>query len=185
MKEKEKMLLGKIYDAGDYELLIERNYAKKLCFQFNGIDPEEREKRSEIIRQLFGKTSEDFHIESNFWCDYGYNIEIGENFYTNHNCVFLDSAKITFGDNVFIGPNCGFYTSNHPKDPEERSKGLEFAHPIIVGSDVWFGGNVTVLSGVKIGSNSIIGAGSVVTKDIPENSVAIGNPCIVKSKNIF
>ena len=116
-------------------------------------------------------------IEPNFYCDYGYNIEIGENFYSNHNLVILDPAKVIFGDNVFIGPNCGFYTASHPLEAEERNKGIEMAKPIKVGNNVWFGGNVTVLPGVTIGDNCVVGAGSVVVKDIPANSVAVGNPC--------
>ena len=106
-------------------------------------------------------------------------IEIGENFYSNHNLVILDPAKVKFGDNVFIGPNCGFYTAEHPLDAEERNKGLEYAKPIKVGNNVWFGGNVTVIAGVTIGDNVVIGAGSVVVKDIPSNTVAVGNPCKV------
>lgn len=112
-------------------------------------------------------------------CDYGFNIHIGENFYSNHNLIILDAAPVTFGDNVFIAPNCGFYTAGHPLDATERNKGLEYAHPITVGDNVWIGGNVCVLSGVTIGNNSVIGAGSVVVKDIPPYSLAVGNPCKV------
>ena len=115
-------------------------------------------------------------IMPNFYCDYGFNIEIGEKFYSNHNLVILDAYKVTFGNNVQIGPICGFYTSGHPIDKETRRK-AEFAKPIVVGNDVWIGGNVCVMSGVTIGDNTIIGAGSVVTKDIPSNVVAVGNPC--------
>ena len=128
---------------------------------------------------MLGKTGDKFLIEPNFFCDYGFNIEIGENFYSNHNLVILDPAKVTFGDNVFIGPNCGFYTAEHPINSIERNKGLEYAKPITVGNNVWFGGGVNVLAGVTIGNDVVIGAGSVVTKDIPANSVAVGNPCKV------
>ena len=117
----------------------------------------------------------------NFYCDYGFNIEIGENFYSNHNLVILDANKVIFGDNVQIGPNCGFYISGHPLDKETR-KELEFAKPIKVGNNVWFGGNVCVMPGITIGDNTVIGAGSVVTKDIPANVVAVGNPCKVIKK---
>ena len=183
MSEKEKMLKGEIYNANyDEELFQERQYAKELCYEHNNLRPSELEKRKEVIKKLLGKTKKEFFIEQPFICDYGYNIEIGENFYSNHNLVILDCAKVEFGNNVFIGPNCGFYTAEHPLDVEKRINGLEFAKPIIVGNNVWFGGNVVVLAGVTIGDNSVIGAGSVVTKDIPENSLAVGNPCRVIKK---
>lgn len=125
---------------------------------------------------------ENYWIEQPFWCDYGYNIEIGENFYSNHNLTILDGNKVKFGDNVFIGPNCSFYTAGHPLDTQRRNQGLEYAKPIIIGNNVWLGGNVCVLPGVTIGDNVVIGAGSVVTKDIPSNVVAAGNPCkIIKN----
>ena len=184
MSEKEKMLLGEIYDANyDEELMNERIKAKDLCYEYNHLKPSQTNERTEIMKKLLGKTKDNFLIEQLFECDYGYNIEIGENFYSNHNLVILDANKVVFGDNVFIGPNCGFYTAGHPLDAETRNKGLEYAKPIKVGNDVWFGGNVVVLPGVKIGNNVVIGAGSVVAKDIPENSVAVGNPCKV-IKNI-
>lgn len=180
MNEKEKMLNRLIYDAfADEELVKDRAKCKLLCQKYNNTEYEDFDARKSILKQLLGKTKEDFLIEQSFWCDYGYNIEIGENFYSNHNLVILDPAKVTFGDNVFIGPNCGFYTAGHPLDVQERNKGLEYAKPITVGNNVWFGGNITVLPGVTIGDNSTIGAGSVVTKDIPANSLAIGNPCKV------
>lgn len=184
MSEKEKMLLGEIYDANyDEELMNERIKAKDLCYEYNHLKPSQTNERIEIMKKILGKTKDNFLIEQSFECDYGYNIEIGENFYSNHNLVILDANKVVFGDNVFIGPNCGFYTACHPLDAETRNKGLEYAKPIKVGNDVWFGGNVVVLPGVKIGNNVVIGAGSVVTKDIPENSIAVGNPCKV-IKNI-
>ena len=184
MSEKEKMLLGEIYDANyDEELMNERIKAKDLCYEYNHLKPSQTNERTEIMKKILGKTKDNFLIEQSFECDYGYNIEIGENFYSNHNLVILDANKVVFGDNVFIGPNCGFYTAGHPLDAETRNKGLEYAKPIRVGNDVWFGGNVVVLPGVKIGNNVVIGAGSVVAKDIPENSVAVGNPCKV-IKNI-
>ena len=184
MSKKEKMLLGEIYDANyDEELMNERIKAKDLCYEYNHLKPSQTNERTEIMKKILGKTKDNFLIEQSFECDYGYNIEIGENFYSNHNLVILDANKVVFGDNVFIGPNCGFYTAGHPLDAETRNKGLEYAKPIKVGNDVWFGGNVVVLPGVKIGNNVVIGAGSVVTKDIPENSIAVGNPCKV-IKNI-
>lgn len=183
MTEKEKMLDGQLYDANyDNELVNERQKCKNLCHEYNSLSPDKIEDRKNLLKQILGKTGEDFWIEQNFWCDYGYNIEIGENFYANHNCVMLDPAKITFGDNVFIAPNCGFYTAGHPLDFEQRNKGLEYAYPIKVGNNVWIGGNVCVMPGITIGNNVVIGAGSVVTKDIPSNSVAVGNPCKVIKK---
>ena len=183
MTEKEKMLAGEIYDANyNEELAKERLQAKDLCYEYNHLKPSDLENRTQIMKKLLGQTKQNFWIEQAFWCDYGYNIEIGENFYANHNLVILDGNKVKFGDNVFIGPNCGFYTAGHPLDYKTRNQGLEYAKPIEVGNNVWFGGNVVVMPGVKIGCNCVIGAGSVVTKDIPEGSLAYGNPCKVHKK---
>ena len=180
MDEKEKMLAGKLYDANyNEDLMKERLMVKDKCFEYNNIKPSKIEERTEIMKQILGKTGNQFLIEQPFICDYGYNIEVGENFYSNHNLVILDANKVKFGDNVFIAPNCGFYTAGHPLDYETRNKGLEYAKPIEVGNNVWIGGNVVVLPGVKIGDNVVIGAGSIVTKEIPSNSVAVGNPCRV------
>ena len=180
MDEKEKMLAGELYDANyNEDLMKERLIAKDKCFEYNNIKPSKIEERTEIMKQILGKTGNQFLIEQPFICDYGYNIEIGENFYANHNLVILDENKVKFGDNVFIAPNCSFYTAGHPLDYETRNKGLEYAKPIEVGNNVWIGGNVVVLPGVTIGDNVVIGAGSIVTKDIPSNSVAVGNPCKV------
>ena len=179
MSEQENMISGQLYNSTDEKLSEQRIKAKKLCRKYNNLEPDNYEERKSILKKLLGKTKENFWIEPNFWCDYGYNIEIGENFYSNHNLVILDPAKVTFGDNVFIAPNCGFYTAGHPIDAELRNQLLEFAYPITVGNNVWFGGNVVVLPGVTIADNVVIGAGSVVTKDIPANVVAVGNPCKV------
>ena len=180
---KEKMLDGEMYDANYDELLIsERKKAKNLCFKYNNLEPSDTKQRKEILKELLGSTKENFLIEQNFWCDYGYNISVGENFYANHNLVILDGNKVTFGDNVFIAPNCSFYTAEHPIDSKLRNKGLETARPITVGNNVWIGGNTIVLPGVTIGNNVVIGAGSVVTKDIPDNVVAFGNPCKVQRR---
>lgn len=180
MTEKEKCEKGLLYDANyDPELINERIFIKDLCLEYNQIKNSDLPKRKELIKKIIKKTKENLCIEPNFWCDYGYNIEVGENFYANHNLVILDCATVKFGDNVFIGPNCSFYTAGHPLDVKQRNAGLEYARPITVGDNVWFGGNVVVLPGVSIGNNSVIGAGSVVTKDIPDNVVAVGNPCKV------
>ena len=178
--EKEKMLAGELYDANyNSELIAERQRCKDLCHEYNMTVPSQTEKREELMRRLLGRTGERFLIEQPFYCDYGYNIEIGEDFYANVNCVILDGAKVTFGRNVFIAPNCGFYTAGHPLDIAQRNSGLEYARPITVGNDVWIGANVAVLPGVTIGDGCVIGAGSVVTRDIPAHSLAVGNPCRV------
>lgn len=181
--EKEKAQAGKLYDANyDVELLAERVACKQKCYEFNNLSPQQIKERENIIKDLLNKTKHTFTIEPPFYCDYGYNIEIGENFFMNMNCVILDEAKVRFGDNVFIAPNCGFYTAGHPLDAEQRNKGLEYAYPITIGNNVWIGGHVCVLPGVTIGDNAVIGAGSIVTKDIPANSLAVGNPCkIIRS----
>lgn len=178
--EKEKMLRGEIYDANyDPELIKERTRCKVMCRRYNDIQPDCLEERAALLRSLLGKTGKTFLVEQPFYCDYGYNIEIGENFYSNVNLVILDGAKVKFGDNVFIAPNCGFHTAGHPLDASRRNAGLEYARPITVGNNVWIGAGVNVLPGVTIGDNCVIGAGSVVNKDIPANSLAVGNPCRV------
>ena len=183
MTEKEKMLAGMIYDANyDKTLIEERRKAKNLCHKFNQLMPSDEEGQQELLSRLLGSKGNNCEIKAPFWCDYGYNIEVGRNFFANHNTVILDGAKVTFGDNVFIAPNCGFYTAGHPIDAEQRNKGLEYAKPIIIGSDVWIGAGVHVMPGVTIGSNVVIGGGSVVVKDIPSDSIAVGNPCkVIKS----
>ena len=177
------MLAGELYDANYNEDLIKERYLiKDKCFEYNNIKPYNIELRNKLMKEILGKTKETFRIEQPFMCDYGYNIEIGENFYSNHNLIILDGNKVIFGDNVFIAPNCSFYTAGHPLEVELRNKGLEYAKPIKVGNNVWIGGNVIVLPDVTIGDNTVIGAGSVVTKDIPSNVVAVGNPCRVIKK---
>ncbi|MBD5155979.1 MAG: sugar O-acetyltransferase [Oscillibacter sp.] len=183
MTEREKATLGYLYDANyDAQLLEERRHCKDLCHEFNLCKPSDVSRQEKILRELLGQTKRTFTITAPFWCDYGYNISIGENFYSNHNCLILDGAKVTFGDNVFVAPNCCFSTAGHPLDTEQRNQGLEIALPITVGDNVWFGANVAVLPGVTIGSNTVIGAGSVVNRDIPDGVVAVGNPCRVLRK---
>lgn len=178
--EKQKLAAGKLYNAGlDPQLQSELLRAKQLCFNYNQTPPLDKEKRLHILYQLLGKLGSAPVIEQPFYCDYGYNIEIGDYFYSNVNLVILDCAKVSFGDHVFIAPNCGFYTAGHPLDKLQRNSGLEFGHPIHVGNDVWIGAQVAVLPGVTIGDGAVIGAGSVITKDIPSGVLAAGNPCRV------
>lgn len=180
MTEKEKMLNQMIYNANyDDVLLKERNTAKDLCFKYNHLIPSDLAGQKEILKDLLEQIDDTTLIMAPFWCDYGYNIKVGKNFFANHNTVILDCAEVTFGDNVFIAPNCGFYTAGHPIDTKRRNQGLEYAYPITVGNNVWIGAGVHVMPGVTIGDNVVIGGGSVVVKDIPSNSVAAGNPCKV------
>ncbi len=180
MTEKEKMLAGMLYHSmADKVLLEERQNCKLLCREYNNASPVDEELRRSIMSRILGKTKNNFWIEQPFVCDYGYNIEVGENFYANYNLVILDCAKVTIGDNVLIAPNVGIYTAGHPIVAEQRNKEFEYAYPITIGNNVWIGGGVQILPGVTIGDNTVIGSGSVVTKDIPSNVVACGNPCRV------
>lgn len=179
MTEKEKMIAGKVYNCLDEELSTALRKAKQLCHKYNDIFFEDETAAKKIIDELLQAEHNDGYcvFTPPFWCDYGFNVKVGKNFYSNHNLVILDCAEVTFGDNVFVGPNCGFYTAIHPIDAEQRKMKIEWAKSIKVGNDVWFGGGVTVLPGVTIGNNVVIGAGSVVVKDIPSGVVAVGNPC--------
>ncbi|NLU35567.1 MAG: sugar O-acetyltransferase [Clostridiales bacterium] len=178
--EKEKMLSGEYYFAGDQVLAAERDYARSLIYEYNNTKPNEKEKRREILNRLI-KAKGPLNIEPPFYCDYGNNIETGGNFYANFGCVILDVNKVIIGDNVLLGPNVQLYTAMHPPDPIKRLSGVENSKPIIIGNNVWIGGGAIVCPGVKIGDNVTIGAGSVVTKDMPSNVIAAGNPCrIVK-----
>lgn len=183
MTEKEKMMAQKLYDANyDKELEKDRLECKALCQEYNHLPVREIDQRKNLIKKIIGKTGEQIHIEPDFWCDYGYNISVGENFYANHGLVILDAGGVSFGNDVFLAPGCGFHTSGHPIDFERRNQGLEYAYPIKVGSNVWIGAGVQVMPGVTIGDNVVIGGGSVVVKDIPSDSVAVGNPCKVIRK---
>lgn len=180
MTEKEKRDAGFLYNANyDPELLAEIERCNDLCHLFNQLKPSERDKQQAILRQIFGHMGRCVTVNTPFWCDYGYQTTVGDYFFANHNCQLLDGAPITFGDHVFIAPNCLFTTAEHAIDAEQRDAGLEVALPITVGSHVWIGAGTTVLGGVTIGDHTVIGAGSVVTKDIPSNVVAVGVPCRV------
>ena len=182
MTEYEKMLAGELYNAGDEELLQMRIKARAWMQKYNQT-AFDREKRTPMLKELFGKTENNIDIQTPFFCDYGCHIEVGDNFFANFNCVFLDCNYIRMGNNVFLGPNVQIYAATHPIIAEERIKGPELAFPITIGDNVWIGGSTIICAGVNIGSNTTIGAGSVVTKNIPANVVAVGNPCRV-IKNI-
>lgn len=177
------MKKGFWYDANnDAELLELRENAEELCYSFNQTSPKMTEKKEKIMNAILPNRGKNTTILSPFYTDYGYNCFIGDNTFINHNAYLMDGAQIKIGSYCFIGPNCGMYTAVHPLIAEERNKGLEKAKPIIIGDNVWIGGDVTILPGVKIGANTVIGAKSVVTKDIPANVVAAGNPCRVLRK---
>lgn len=181
MAEKDKMLKGEWYNANfDKELIDERMYAKDLCFQLNQTRPSDLRTRRRILSKLLQNVEFDtVEILSPFMVDYGYNIEIGEGSFINHNVYLMDCAKIKIGKKCFIGPNSGFYTALHPMLVEPRNEGLEMAKPITIADNVWIGADVTILPGVKIGTGSVIGAKSLVSKDIPAGVLAFGNPCKV------
>lgn len=153
--------------------------AKKKCHEYNKLCSTDYEEQKKILETLLGSMGKETVITPPFWCDYGYNITVGDFFYSNHNLVVNDGVAVKFGDNVFIGPNCCFTTAEHAIDLEIRKKGVEIAKPITVGNNVWIGAGSTILAGSEIGDNTVIGAGSVVTKPIPANVVAVGVPCRV------
>lgn len=180
--EKEKMLSGELYNGADPVLVAERLRARELCQALAALSPgAPRAERSDLLARLFGAPT-NAYVTSPFFCDYGSNIELGDNVYFNFNCVILDVAKVIIGSNVLFGPAVQVYTATHPMTVEERRSGLESAKPVIVGNDVWLGGGAIVCPGVTIGDGSVIGAGSVVVRDIPAGVFAAGNPCRVVRK---
>ena len=180
MTEKEKALAGFLYNANyDDEILEDIGRCNDLCFEFNQIKPSDRKSQEELLRKIIGSIGKSPVVNAPFWCDYGYHTSVGDYFFANHNCQILDGGRVTFGDYVFIAPNCTFTTAEHAIDAKQRNEGLEVALPIAIGNNVWIGAGTIVLGGVTIGNNTVIGAGSVVTKDIPDNVIAVGVPCRV------
>ncbi|MBR3694406.1 MAG: sugar O-acetyltransferase [Erysipelotrichales bacterium] len=182
MTEREKALAGLVFKRGDVTLKAQRDRAELLCFELNATSPKESERRCEILRELLPSYKEDSFIKPPFICEYGDYISFGKSFFVNYNCKLMDGGKITFGDNILIGPDCTFVTATHPTDPVKRLEGYQQFKNITVGNNVWFGAGVIVCPGVTIGDHCVIGAGSVVVKDIPDHSVAVGNPCRVIRK---
>ena len=177
--EKEKMLAGELYNVADPELVALHAQARRLCKSFNDAGADATGLRTNILRELFGRVGANPFIEPPFYCDYGFNIVAGDNVYFNYDCVVLDVAQVTIGNNVMCAPKVQIYTATHPLDYKLRRRGLELGAPIEIGDDVWIGGGAIICPGVKIGARSVIGAGSVVTKDIPPGVLAVGNPCRV------
>ena len=177
--EWDKMTSGEVYDATCPELLRLLGETRQKIRAYNDLMPGQNEEQERMIRSLLGRVGESPLVNQPFRCDYGQNIRVGDRFFSNFNLTILDEAYVTIGDDVFIGPNVSLYTACHSTDPVERNTRQEWALPITIGSNVWIGGGVTILPGVTIGDNVTIGAGSVVTRDIPANTVAVGNPCRV------
>ena len=180
--EKQKMLAGELYRADDPELVAERQRAQRLLAKYNMTSADDAAGRLALLRQLFGAIGDGADILPRFACDYGHNIRIGNNAFINYNCVFLDCAPIEIGDDLQMAPAVQLYTAYHPLDRKNRAAGLEYAKPIRIGSGVWIGGGAIVLPGVRIGDGAVIGAVSVVTRDVPPDMLALGNPArIVRS----
>ncbi|MEV0343098.1 sugar O-acetyltransferase [Nocardia sp. NPDC050713] len=179
-EHKQRMLRGELYKDSDPELVAERRRAQSLCDEFNRTAPDETARREQVLRELLGKLGEGSWIMPRFQCDYGYLIEIGANSFLNYDAILLDCAPITIGDDVSIGPRCQLLTALHPMtDHEARRQRWESAAPIAIGDNVWFGGGVIVCPGVTVGANTVVGAGSVVTRDLPDAVFAAGNPARV------
>ncbi len=179
MTEQEKRLAGKLYYPADPELTEARMRAKRLCYRLNTLAPDDFQGRDATIRELFGHAGKDAWVESNFRCDYGTQISVGDYVFINYDCIFLDIAPITIGNRVMFGPKVCVYTVNHPLTPEVRNTDLEYGRPVTIEDNVWIGGNTVILPGVTIGEGAVIAAGSIVNRDIPPRVIAGGNPCRV------
>ena len=179
MNQKERMLAGLPYKAWLDGLAEERLENKKRIYKYNNLPPEAEKEQEELVKEILGKTGENVHIEAPFHCDYGYNIEVGEDFFANYNLTVLDVGRVRIGKNAQIAPNVSIYTAGHPIHPDSRNSGYEYGIEVTIGDNVWIGGNVCIMPGVTVGDNVVIGAGSVVTKDIPDSVIAVGNPCRV------
>jgi len=177
--EKQKMLSGELYDPLDNQLIEERLQARLLIKELNDSGEDQVEKRAKALKALIPDSGESIWIQPPFYCDYGSNIVLGDNVFFNFNCVVLDVMKVEIGSRTLIGPNVQIYTATHPLNYRERAAGVEFAKPVTIGKDVWIGGSAVICPGVRIGDRTVIGAGSVVTKDLPSNVFAAGNPCKV------
>ena len=177
--EKEKMLEGELYKAGDPQLTSERHRARGLIKIYNNLPEDQLDERNSLLKELIPHSGSNLEIQAPFYCDYGSNIVLGDNVFFNFNCVILDVTKVTIGNRCLFGPAVQIYTATHPLDHAQRATALEFGKSVTIGNDVWVGGNVTICPGVTIGDRTVIGAGSVVTKNIPSNVFAAGNPCKV------
>lgn len=182
MNQKERMLAGLPYKAWLDGLSEERMENKKRIYRYNSLSPEQGEEQAALIKEIIGKCGENIWIETPFHCDYGWNIEVGENFFANYNLTILDVGKVVIGKNAQIAPNVSIYTAGHPVHPDSRNTGYEYGIGVTIGDNVWLGGNTVINPGVTIGNNVVIGAGSVVTKDLPDDVIAVGNPCRVLRK---
>lgn len=182
MNQKQRMLAGLPYKAWLDGLNEERIQNKLKIYDYNLLRPDEDKKMAQMIKDILGKTGDSIFIEQPFHCDYGKNIEVGNNFYANYNCTILDVGKVIIGENVLFAPNVSIYTAGHPIHPQSRNSGYEYGLAVTIGDNVWIGGSVVINPDIKIGNNVVIGSGSVVTKDIPDNVVAVGNPCKVIRK---
>lgn len=179
MNQKERMQANLPYKAWLDGLAEERLETKKKIYEYNMLPPDRWDERPQLIKSILGKTGNSVHIEPPFHCDYGTNIEVGEEFFANYNLIVLDVGKVTIGKNCMFAPNVSIYTAGHPLHPDSRNSGYEYGIDVTIGDNVWIGGSVSIMPGVHIGNNAVIGGGSVVTKDIPDNALAVGNPCKV------